>query len=46
MLKDLNVLAKNPKMKTFNSGIQSKIVDLTEYEKTITPESIQATKDM
>lgn len=46
MLKDLKILSKNPKMKPFNKAIESKITSLAEYEKTITPESIQATRDM
>lgn len=42
MINDLNKILKNPKMKSFYSSIQSKINNLTNYRKTITPESIKA----
>ncbi len=42
MIKDLNGMLKNPKMKTFYNGIKSKITSLTEYNKTVTPESVKA----
>lgn len=46
MIKDLKWFLKNPKMKTFEKWIEAKINTLTQYEKTITPESIKATEDM
>jgi hypothetical protein len=45
MITDMNKLLKNPKMKSFYSGIKSKITNLTEYSKTVTPESIKATQE-
>ena len=46
MINDLKWFLKNPKMKTFEKWIETKINTLTKYEKTITPESIKATEDM
>ncbi|MEI6672129.1 MAG: hypothetical protein WCL02_01920 [bacterium] len=45
MIKDLGEMLKNPKLKTFYTGIKSKITNLTEYVKTVTPESIKAIGD-
>lgn len=45
MIKDLNGMLKNPKMKSFYSGIKSKISSLTEYSKTVTPESMKAAQE-
>ncbi len=42
MIDDLNKMLKNPKMKSFYTGIKSKITNLTNYRKTVTPESIKA----
>lgn len=45
MIKNLNEMLKNPKMKFFYSGIQSKINNLTAYNRTVTPEGVRAMND-
>lgn len=45
MIKDLNTMLKNPKLKTFYNSIKSKITNLTHYKNTVTAESVKAVND-
>lgn len=45
MIKDLNTMLKNPKLKTFYNSIKSKITNLTHYKSTVTAESVKAAND-
>jgi len=46
MIKDLGKFLDNPKMKPFYNGIKTKISNLTEYVKNVTPDGIKAMKEM